>query len=157
ITSPFLSVAEEKGLLAEIAEGARGTDPLSVFITCFEELNRRVGGNEPSEYNFGWPHSYDEVQAEPYLRLRVGPTIAHLVAIVDSITGAGDLGLTRRRVTRLLDRYIDSGGVVPTVATYGDSVYRIYRQGEASTREDVSRRVRYAWDCYGKPLSLTRA
>ena len=157
VTSPFFDAASEKGLPEAIADAARARDALSVFIACFEELSRCIGASEPSEYSFEWPYSYDEIQDEPYLRLRIGPTIADLVAIIDSITGAQDLKLTRRRVTRLLDRYIDSGGVVPTVATYGGEVYRIYRQGEASTREDMSRRVRYAWDRYGKPLSLTRA
>lgn len=157
VTSPFLEAATRNGLQDAVAASTRSSDPLSIFIAIFEELSRRVGANEPSRYSLDWPYSYEQIQEEPYLRLRIGPTIADLVAIVDSLTGAGDLNLTRRRVTRLLDRHIDSGGVVPTVATYEGNVYRIYRQGEASPREDVSRRVRYAWGCYGKPLSLTRA
>jgi hypothetical protein len=156
-TSPFLVAAKKKGLIEDVGKEARDNDPLSVFIAFFEVLNRRIGANEPSDYEFGWPYSYEEVQREPCLRLRIGPTIADLVAIMDLLTETDDLSVTRRRVTRLLDRYIDSGGVVPTVTTYEGGVYRIYRQGEASTREDVSRKVRYAWDCYEKPLSLTRA
>lgn len=155
--SPFLAAAKRSGMLSSIENAARARDPLSVFIATFEVLGRNVGAHDPSQYKLDWPYTYSEVQQEPSLRLRIGPTIADLVEIVDSITGANDLSLTRRRVTRLLDRYIDSGGVVPTVATYDDTPYRIYREGEASTREDVSLRVKYAWECYGKPLSLTRA
>lgn len=157
VTSPFLEAAIERGFVAKVAKVARADDPLSVFIACFEELGSQIGAGEPADYCFDWPYSYEEIEREPYLRLRIGPTLADLVAIVDSITEADNLGVTRRRVTRLLDRYIDSGGVVPTVATYEGEAYRIYRLGESSTREDVSRRVRYAWQCYGKPLSLTRA
>jgi hypothetical protein len=157
VTSPFLEEARERGFIEAVERETRARDTLSVFMTCFEELGRRIGANEPSEYSFDWPYSHGDVQNEPYLRLRIGPSLADLVAIVDAVTETGDLVLTRRRVTRLLDRYIDTGGVVPTVATYGENVYRIYRQGESFSREDVSRRVRYAWQCYDKPLSLTRA
>jgi hypothetical protein len=157
VTSPFLEEARKQGFIEAVEAETRGLDTLSVFMTCFEELGRRIGANEPSEYSFGWPYTHAEVQEEPYLRLRIGPSLSDLVVIVDTITKTGDLVLTRRRVTRLLDRYIDTGGVVPTVATYGESVYRIYRQGESFSREDVSQRVRFAWQCYKKPLSLTRA
>jgi hypothetical protein len=157
VTSPFLGQARKRGFIEAVETKTRARDTLSVFMTCFEELGRRIGANEPSEYSFGWPYSKEEVQEEPYLRLRIGPSLSDLVVIVDTVTGTGDLVLTRRRVTRLLDRYIDTGGVVPTVATYEGNVYRIYRQGESFSREDVSRRVRYAWQCYDKPLSLTRA
>lgn len=156
-TSPFLEAATREGLMAAIVGAARGPDPISAFIACFDTLAKWVGAYDPAEYRLNWPYTAVEIDADPYRRLRIGPTIPDLVEIVGVVTKRDDVELTRREVTRLLDRFIDAGGVVPTTAQYGERIYRIYRKGEAKLREEVSDRAKYAWSIYNKPLSLTRA
>jgi hypothetical protein len=155
--SDFLPSAEAAGLMAAIRNRAAGRDPVSAFISCFEVLAEWVGASDPREYRLTWPYTYEDIERDPYLRLRVGPTLTDLVLIVGMVTGVDDFESTRRQVTRLLDRFIDGGGVVPTTAEYDSQIYRIYRKGETRLREHVSERTKYAWRSYGEPLSLTRA
>ena len=155
--SPFFRRAEQAGLISGLQSENSGDDPQSAFMRIFQRVASLVGASDPSRYQLCWPYSREEVIADPYLRLCLGPTFFDLVEMV--LRACPDLGsaeVARREVTRLLDRFVDNGGVVPTTAIYEGDVYRVYREGEAGLRDPISDRTLYAWEQYGKPLSLTR-
>jgi hypothetical protein len=157
-TSRFLVEARKQGFVERVTKRAAGEDRLSAFLALFDELAERVGAADPSRYDFDWPYTREEIRDDPYLRLRIGPTANDLVWIVHSVVpDAGGLSATAWQVTRLLDRFIDSGGVVPTTAQVDGEIVRIYRKGERQPRVEASERLLHAWRRYGKPMSLTRA
>jgi len=155
--SPFLGVARDSGLIADVSARISGDpDELSVFVAFFNTLADWAGADQPSAYRLPGPFRPHEVAADPYLRLRVGPTFADLVAIVDELVPGLSGVDTMSMVSRLLDRFVDDGGVVPTTASYGEQLFRIYRKGEKDPRERVDLRTCRAWQETGKALSLTR-
>jgi hypothetical protein len=156
-TSPFLMAARANGLVQQLQSSSPSTDTLSLFISLFEVLADAVGVNDPDNYQLGWPYSNEQILENPYLRLRIGPTVPDIIALIDDAREeANPPGQTRWEVTRLLDRFIDFGSVVPTTAEYGGSIYRIYRKGERQPRVIPADRLLNAWRSYNEPLSLTR-
>jgi hypothetical protein len=155
--SPFLQAAQRSGLINAVKDGL-GDEPdeLSAFIGVINTLADWVGANDPAGYRLGWPYDAEQIAAEPYERLRIGPTFGDLSEIIATLTSK-TLVDAAVAVSRLLDRFIDEGGVVPTTACYEDRLYRIYRKGEKDPRDEVALRLRRAWGSYGEPLSLTRA
>jgi hypothetical protein len=156
--SAFLEAAEETGLMSAVAARVEGEpDELSVFIAFFNTLAEWVGADDPSAFRLEGPVSRSAVEEAPYLRLRIGPTFADLAGIVAALVPDLSSEESWRIVSRLLDRFIDDGGVVPTIGTYDGRLYRIYRKGERDPRDRASLRTRRAWEASGKALSLTRA
>ncbi len=156
--SPFLAAARETGLIDAIGDRIEGdADELSVFIAFFNILAEWVGADDPSKFRLEKPVSPSEVEAVPYRRLRIGPTFVDLATIIDEFVPRLSSREAWMIVSRLLDRFVDDGGVVPTTAAYGDHLYRIYRKGERDPRDRASLRTRRAWDASKKALSLTRA
>jgi hypothetical protein len=150
-TSPFLAHAKNCGLITAMRERMVGDwpemDALAAFVAAIDTLGDWVGADDPNQYRLNWPHSAAAVAKEPYLRLHVGPTMADIVEIVRTLLGRreGDREHTHREVTRLLDRLIDAGAVVPTTATYNGRIHRIYRKGEGSPRDLISGRIQNAF------------
>ena len=156
-TSPFAERASEQGFLDAVVGTAAGTDLLSVFLAVFQALADTVGASDPDRYVWGWPYSVEEVRANPYRRLRVGPTLSDLCEIVHvAAARPGSLDSTRQKVTRLLDIYIDAGAVVPTIAEYDGRSYRIYRKGEKDGRVAFADKVEWAVRAYEHDISRTR-
>ena len=91
----------------------------------------------PDKYLVTGPYTEEEIAANPYLRLRIGFTYNELVAFFsppllsdqpdDQAVVAFDVGV-------LLDLFIDSGAIVPTIALAGDPCTRIYRKGESNPK-----------------------
>lgn len=155
--SPFFECADRAGLVEALRLENSGDDPQTAFMRIFERVASLVGAKDPTKYQLRWPYTAAEVLADPYLRLCVGPTFFDLVELVlYACPQLGNIEMSRREVTRLLDRFVDNGGVVPTTAIYEGVVYRIYREGEAGLRDPISDRTLFAWEQFGKPLSLTR-
>jgi hypothetical protein len=154
-TSPFLSAAKRNGFIDDLRATTLAF-PAVTFASIFERLADWVGAQDVARYRFDWPSSAEEVHDTPYLRLRIGPTIPDLVALVADVCRLPKEA-ARRHVTRLLDRAIDAGGVVPTTGQYDGRVYRIYRKGEGSLRDRSAQRLLWAWQESGLELSLTRA
>lgn len=155
--SPFLECAERAGMTKAVRAENVGHDPQTAFMRIFKRVASLVGASDPGRYRLSWPYSQTEVLADPYLRLCVGPTFFDLVQLIFyACPDLGSLEAARREVTRLLDRFVDNGGVVPTTAIYEGQVYRIYREGEAGLRDPMTERTLFAWEQYGQPLSLTR-
>lgn len=165
--SPFLAAAHRHGLPDAVRSRLLGApEPLSVFAACFEALADMVGAVEPSDFAMSDLADTDTVKSNPYLRLRIGPTIPDLTELVHEICGSpGPLEETRCQVTRMLDRFIDAGAVVPTIARYAiqdgaqprHGVFRIYRKGEPPSRDPTVQRVVYAWAASSAVMSRTRA
>ena len=130
----------------------------ALFAAVFNELAISVGASEPENYSLKWPFTKVEIKEDPYKRLRIGPTFEDLVALYREVSGLEGLRATsvRQEVSAMLDLAIDQGAVVPTIAKYNGSFYRIYRKGESEPRDRAIERSLRAWSLYGKPLSLTR-
>jgi hypothetical protein len=155
--SPFVAALRDAGLIRHLSERSPAHDSLTLFIALFELIADAVGVNNPSQYRLDWPYTRQQVLDNPYLRLRIGPTVADIVAVICEASGEQkDPQEVRWAVRRLLDRFIDFGSVVPTTAEYDGHLYRIYRKGERSPRVAPSDRLLNAWRSYGEPLSLTR-
>jgi len=155
--SPFVAALRNAELISQLRDENPAHDSLTLFIALFELIAEAVGVNDPTQYRLDWPYTKQEVLDNPYLRLRIGPTVADIVAILcEASRRQGDAHEVRWAVRRLLDRFIDFGSVVPTTAEYDGRLYRIYRKGERSPRVAPSDRLLNAWRSYGEPLSLTR-
>lgn len=139
----------------EVAEA--GTDPIVRAVAVFEALSREVGSESVKEYSLAWPRSSEEVEQDPYQRLRIGFTASDLCRIlsVGAQTARSAAGWLRT-TSKVLDRLIDTGMVVPTIATYEGKLYRVYRKGEADPRDETIDRLLLALDEYGNPMSRTR-
>jgi hypothetical protein len=161
--SPFLAHLG-KTIADSARERATGDDAVSLFMAIFDALAEKVGASNPSRYGLGWPYTPEQIASHSYLRLRIGPTFDDLLQMMNDIASptkdrnrSEGLGpAVRRLVSGLLDYGIDSGGIVPTLAQYEGSFYRVYRKGESAQRDLAVERVLYAWHCHGQPLSLTR-
>lgn len=158
--SPFLAAARQHGLIEEVRERANGS-PLESFAACFDVLARLVGAVHATQPPLKWPVPDVPESERLYQRLRIGPTVSDLVAIIDETTDERSPDAARREVTRMLDRFIDAGAVVPTTARYigtdGEHTYRVYRKGEPPARDPMLERARYAWHANQRPMSVTRA
>jgi hypothetical protein len=161
LPSPFLEAARRNGLVDEVRARGRGY-PLEAFAACFEVLAGMVGAVEVEGNALAWPVADAAGRDSLYQRLRIGPTIPDLVCILsETCDPTLPSEIVRRQVTRLLDRFIDAGAVVPTTTRYvtdnGEATYRIYRKGEPAARDPVLERALYAWWAHDRPLSPTRA
>lgn len=162
--SPFAEAARQRGFVEAVARRAVAPDALSVFLAVFDELALAMGADDPERYRWDWPYSRDQVATDTYLRLRVGPTAADLAQILhETCAGERPRAETRRIAMRLLDHFIDTGSVVPTIAEYpigGDPAqcrqYRVYRRGENGGRLDFAEKVRIANELYEGDISRTR-
>ena len=147
IPSPFLPTARRTGLIDAMRARMRETwhepEVLAALLACLETLADWVGADDPSRYRLGWPYESHTINRRPHLRLRIGPTMPDILEIVATLLDKteGEQESLRSRVTRLLDRLIDTGAVVPTTARYDGLIYRIYRKGEGSPRDLVSSRI----------------
>jgi hypothetical protein len=160
--SPFAEHALADGLVPEVARRAGCSDPAELFEAVFGILSEWVGSDDPAGYRLTGPRTRDEVIADPYLRLRIGPTWPDLAHVVRAAAYEidGDRGVAHCSdldLSATLDRFVDGGSVVPTFSQFGDELYRIYRKGETDPHEEIVERVSYAWAAYGQPLSRTRA
>ena len=157
--SPFLAYAEEMNfserILKRTGNGDR-PDVLSLFIAIFDELAELVGASDPSK--FQWPApSAKAIRENSYLRLRIGPTAYDLIDLIREASGRqSPPEVTRQQVSRLLDRFIDAGSVVPTTTTQDGRVYRIYRKGESDHKVAVADRIHFALTNYDRPITRTR-
>ena len=144
-------------LMREHVEAAESTDPIVRTVTIFECLSRVVGSESTKLYQLDWPYTFDQIVADPYLRLRVGFTAADLTAMLQhgARTERTPEGW-RRTTSKVLDHLIDAGMVVPTIAAYDNKYYRVYRKGEAQGREETVDRMLRALHEYGAPMSSTR-
>jgi hypothetical protein len=155
--SPFLEHAERLNIVECLRRSNVGEDTLTPFLHIFELVAERVGATDSDSYSLDWPFHPAEVEVDPYLRLCIGPTFFDLVELMLRVCPRlGSREVARRVVTKLLDRHVDDGGIVPTIAEYDGTLYRVFRKGEADLRDPISDRTLYAWHKYGKPLSLTR-
>jgi len=132
--------------------------PYNLFTSFFEELSEKTGASSPSDYSFCWPYSKEEIIKDPYLRLRIGPTFGDLIKIMMQLGDAFNLNeLTGRSlVSELLDRTIDDGAVVPTIANYCGDFFRISRKGENEFHDLVADRINYSVNRLNRKISLTR-
>jgi len=128
----------------------------AIFRTIFEVLSTLVGAENPDDYCLKWPFTIKDVKENNFLRLKVGLTFADLVDIMTDILGSNTDLPIHNLVSYLLDSSIDYGEVVPTTAFIEGRYLRIFRKGENKERDLAVRRVLYALQNHGKPLSLTR-
>ena len=164
--SPFWTeflARDERGFMDAVRNRVKTGSPLALFTAFFSELADRAGAAGYASYTLDWPYSREEVAAEPYKRLRIGPTFGDLVRIMSELWGWSPARqvLLQNQVSAFLDWAIDDGGVVPTVAQYGGRFYRAYRKGENDPRDRMSENVFYALNTRQvngavKPISLTR-
>jgi len=161
--SPFAEEARRCNFVDAVESRAAGRDPLSIFLAVFDELALVMGADDPGDYRWSWPYTSEEVTADSYRRLRVGPTAADLTDILHTASdGDRPIGVTRRIAMRLLDHFIDTGSVVPTIAEYpaseggGVRTYRVYRRGENGGRVEFAEKVRIAKELYKGDVSRTR-
>jgi hypothetical protein len=158
---PFWSHLQEDErelIKREAVKSIEQGDVDGAFHSLFEGLANVIGATNIQEYSLSWPFTKKEVLENPYLRLRIGFSFMDLLSffepklslLLDSRT------TTRAIISALIDRYIDSGALVPTIANYNGCFYRVYRKGEGPFWVDEVNKALYAWKCIGKPLSLTR-
>jgi len=163
--SPFLLKIQSQKILESAAhrlpEGISGAgiDVYGYVLALIEVISEYVGTQDPREYKLDWPFSRREIEKNPYLRLRVGPTFADLLALCSKLHALvcssplpDDL---ENSLSITLDALIDQGSVVPTFANYGAKLFRIYRKGESPAQE-LLEKISYAVAAHGKPVSPTR-
>lgn len=142
---------------ASVKSRAASNDPLVRAVALIEALADAVGSSDPREYQVNWPHTKDQIEADPYLRLRIGFTAADLISILRQAAVGRDESAWRRTTSKIIDRLIDSGMVVPTIAEFNGRPYRVYRKGESGQREETVDRVLLGALQYGDAgLSPTR-
>lgn len=155
--SPFSREARRQGFVDAVISRAGSRDALSIFLATFDELAAAMGAGAPNAYAWDWPYTREEIDHDPYRRLRVGPTSADLAELLhDACEPDCSIDATRSTVSRLLDHFIDAGSVVPTIAIYEGRPYRIYRKGEKEGRVEFADRVEFAVDSYHGDISRTR-
>ena len=159
--SPFVTdcpVVRRGDFARQVAVRASCASPYHLFLAVFEELSALVGATAPDTYQLDWPHTRTAIAKQPYLRLRIGPTFGDLIYLVNA--AAKERGNERRVgphfLSAALDWAIDEGAVVPTVARYGEYLFRVYRKGEADSVDEASNRALYALDLYPGTMSRTR-
>ena len=101
------------------------------FCGLFVELAALIGADDPATYRLKGFESLERITKEPYRRLRVGISFAELVTLfADSNSLSTVFGIDPRRlVSRLIDKYVDSGALVPTFMHSGGVIRRVYRKG----------------------------
>lgn len=109
-----------------------------VFDTLFQCLASSVGADDPSCYALEQPYRYNEIQANPYRRLRIGFTYAELTEFLRSHLRVTQASSTPEAVaSSLIDLFVDLGAIVPTVTLIGTPCLRVYRKGESNPRWDA--------------------
>lgn len=153
-----LPLAQRLSLQEAASSSAAKGDLTGAFHSLFDELSHAVGATNAADYCLTWPYTKEQVQARPYLRLRVGFSFQDLVDFFqEKAAGAIDSMVTvRALVSTLLDRYIDTGALVPAIAQYDKRYLRVYRKGESPMWDDETNRALYALKCMDKPISRTR-
>ncbi len=162
-STPFFDQFGAGGFVDQVAQRAscsNGSTAADQFAAIFDVLAHLVRANECTPPRLTWPYAPEAVAVAPYLRLRIGPTFQDLCAIMQQLRPEmHDSGGATRLVSGLLDISIDSGAVVPTIAQYDGTFYRIYRRGESEYRDSVSQRLLFARDrlqASGHAISMTR-
>lgn len=159
--SPFFTHFLTAEFSTKVVARAGSRDIADVFRSLFDQVAEDVGASNPDAYAATWPLTREEILKEPYRRLRIGPTFVDIVQFLrrecptENRPCAASLADYWHTASRLLDYSIDSGGVVPALANYENSTYRIYRKGENALRDEVVSRAVVAWATCG-PMSLTR-
>lgn len=146
-TSPFLRLLREyqpakdfwRDMCAWRPEDGMPHNHAAFFLEFFVRLARWLDEDQGKAYPVGadcdWFHPSQEEykNSRRYLRLRVGPTFADLLVLMEELWGKSPVPLHGKRlhnkVSKLLDQYIDYGQVVPCISMQGQ---RIFRKGEAS-------------------------
>lgn len=119
---------------------AEQSQPLrQILDALLQDLALAVGADDPEKYSLCAPFTREEIAADPYKRLRIGFTYGELLEFVRTHQGA----LTAARhpnlefaFSALVDLFIDTGAMVPTISFQGSSCVRVYRKGEANPRWD---------------------
>lgn len=144
--------------ISEIVDSrAVTTDPIVRAVAVFESLSDAVGSSDLGGYRLTWPYAREAVLEDPYLRLRIGFTAGDLNGILrQAATKTRDEVSWRRTTSKVLDRLIDCGVVVPTIAVLDGNLYRVYRKGESGPRDETVDRVLLGLAQYGAGLSRTR-
>lgn len=140
-------------------EGWLVFDLFSGVKALLDALAQMIGVDNPSGYSVTWPFSHAEIQKDPYLRLRIGPTFADLVILVEKLADTCNCPITgsiERGVSLVIDMCVDQGSIVPTFAHYPTGSFRIYRRGEQNQYRKVVFRAQLAWQNCAIPMSLTR-
>lgn len=137
-----------------------GIDCYGYLLALMEALSKLVGGERPNEYKAVWPYTLEEINKNPYLRLRIGPTFTDIVAICarmyELMTNLHSTPVNLAKTLSVtLDALIDQGAIVPTFANYEGKIFRIYRRGEGPG-QDVCDKVLFAIATQDKPFSVTR-
>lgn len=165
--SPFLTFGLEgfgqpSKIIEEVESRAAGQGSYGLFLAFFDWLADAVGASNPADYRLAWPYTAEDIERQPYLRLRIGPTFDDLLVIYRQLTSiSGDYRRLdhedlRQCVSTLLDHAIDMGTLVPTITDYDGTYYRVFRRGERPSHDQTVDRVLYAWKTSGAAMSLTR-
>ena len=134
-------------LSGRLASFLREGLPALALDVLLNDLGRVVGANDPSEYSLEWPYNKEDIQKNPYLRLRLGFTFEEIVSIFRSEFSNRWLPskAVELLVSALIDAFIDDGAMVPTFTLHGGACARVYRKGEANPRWDEEfRRLQFA-------------
>jgi hypothetical protein len=120
-----------------------GRSPALAMEALFQDLGAAVGAEDPAGYQLTAPFTREQIEANPYWRLRVGLTYRDLVSLFERYLTPrlSDLRAPQLVVSDLLDSFVDRGAVVPTISSVDDSMVRVYRKGESNPRwsEDIDR------------------
>lgn len=112
-----------------------------VFDIFFKTLAIFAGEDDPKKYRLeGLSITGDDVIANPYLRLRVGPAFSDMIQVFSFLWGTicpdkYSQEQIRETVSVLLDNRIDDGSLVPVLSK---TLQRVYRKGEAELFDRVS-------------------
>lgn len=169
IGSPFLEGIQDEKLAEDAVTLLRtkgipisdaGIDCYGYLLALMGALSNLVGGEKPSEYKAVWPYSKEQIDRNPYLRLRIGPTFSDILSLISKMYKLlSNLNSTPTHLADALsitlDALIDQGAIVPTFGNYNNKVYRVYRRGEGPG-QDICDKVVFAIGTQEKPISVTR-
>jgi hypothetical protein len=147
------SLIDEGSIADQAARLLKDGHSTLAFEALFRRLGEVVGADDPAAYSLVWPYSKEQIDNNPYLRLRLGFTYRDLVRFFrqhwnDQHGSARPLDLV---VSDLLDCFIDYGAVVPTMCFANNTCTRVYRKGEANPKWDEEiTRLRFALKCLSK-------
>lgn len=167
-TSPFvdkfnidllLEFAKENMVKECPEHGWKVFDIFSGVKAILDALANMIGADDANNYSQNWPFTISEVRADPYLRLRIGPTFGDLVYLVTLLAqrcGYQKINAIERAISLVIDMSVDQGSIVPTYAHFENMSFRIYRRGEQNQYRRALFRAQLAWHESGIPMSLTR-
>jgi len=134
------SVISNEQVTARAKLYAEQSQPLrKILDALLQDLARAVGADDPDKYSLCSPFTRDEIATDPYKRLRIGFTYGELLEFVRA--NQGEFSAARHpnlelAFSALVDWFIDTGAMVPTISFQGSSCVRIYRKGEANPTYD---------------------